>query len=241
MTPQHRPTLAPHPARRIAATIVLGAPAAVAIWGSATALTAIAAEDRVTSPWTLPFCLDVLALGMVVVALLVPGRSFLRRATPWACYGFSAGLQVWEAWELSYRAWGTHAAGLVAAAIGSHVILDLWAPEAGESMATPQADVVPGPEPAPPHLEQPVALATVTPAVRRPAAPRRATPVKQATVDPELVERLRRAIPAHAPLAGVPLADVTQVQALAALQATPEGGAHKTKVGAALAYLKEHS
>jgi hypothetical protein len=227
-----------HP-RKVAATLVLGAPAAAAIWGSATALTAIAAEDRVTSPWTLPFCLDVLALGMVVVALLVPGRSFIRRATPWACYGFSAALQVHDAWDQGYRAWGTHAAGLIAAAVGSHVILDLWAPEPVTPVAHLEVDVEP--VVATPEVElaplEPVALATFSPAARRPAKPTRKTTVKASPdPDPDVVERVSKALAEM----GVTAPETNRDAVLAHMRESGPAP-HASKVGAALRHLKEQS
>lgn len=175
------PPRPPGRANRIAATLILGTPAGAAIWGSATALTAIAREDQVAAPWTLPFCLDVLALGMVVVAVLVPGRGFLRRATPWACYLFSAALQVWEAWDLGPRAWGTHAAALVAAAIGSHVILDLWAAPAEPAPTPAPAPVVEEPGPSKPARPK-------APVAKRPAPAKKATaPARSAkTTDEDL-------------------------------------------------------
>lgn len=242
VTPQHRPlTAVPSLTRLIAASVILGAPSAGAIWGSATGLEAIAREDHVASPWTLPFCLDVLALGVVIVAMLFPtvaGR-LTWKAAPIACYAASLALQVADAWYLGPRAWGTHALGLVAAAAGSHFILNLWETRA-HAPATPQPEVDAEPEPATPavpELEQAeptVALASVT-AVRRPVT-RRPASAKKATAagepDPDVVAKVRTALDEM----GVPAADATRDQILEHLR---PGAPHATKVGAALRHLKE--
>jgi hypothetical protein len=242
VTPQHRPlTAVPSLTRLIAASVILGAPSAGAIWGSAAGLVAIGVEDKVAAPGTLPFCLDVLALGVVVVAMLFPAVAgrWSWKATPWLCYLFSGVLQVWEAWDLGPRAWGTHAAGLVAAAVGSHFILNLWETRAHAPVAAPQVEATAEPDDATPEIdrrEPAVALASVTPAVRRPAARKPTRPAKKSAAvepDPEVLAKVDAALvklelTAH---------EATRDQILEHLR---PGAPHATKVGAALSYRRDN-
>src|SRR5690606_35578422 len=134
-------------------------PSGVAIFGSAAGLTAIAAEDGAAAPAALPVRLDVLALTVVVVAIMfpdVPGRGTWQ-LTPWVCCPGAAMLQVSEAWDGGPRAWGTHAAGLAAAAVGSHFILNLWERRAHAAAETAPAEI----EPKPAAPVKPQATATV--------------------------------------------------------------------------------
>jgi hypothetical protein len=223
---------------RIAASLILALPALAAIYGSATSLTAIATEDRVTSPWTLPFCLDVLALGVVVTSIMIPSSHWLRRVTPWLCYAGSAALQVSGAWLLGPRAWGTHAAGLAAAAIGSHLILDLWRPvevpdapkevpvhgHFPEPATVPNGTVDPPPEPtvagatvpAPPPETTPVPPAPV----EVPPTPLRRPPVRKQPVRPAAtsLERLVAKAEKVAEKRGVPAVELSQRQIMGELK-----------------------
>jgi hypothetical protein len=240
VTPSHRPTPPPTLTRLVAASLILGLPMIGAIWGSAAGLVAIAAEDNVAAPLTLPFCLDVLALGVVAVAMMFPAVAgrWTWKLTPWLCYLFSGWLQVAEAWDLGPRAWGTHAAGLVAAAVGSHFILNLWETRAHAPLEQPRDDIDDRAEDATPLEHEPsVALATVTP-VRRSSpkskAPTRRSSTSKVDVDPDVLARVEKALAEM----GVAATEATRDQILEHLR---PGAPHATKVGAALRHLKEQS
>lgn len=226
--------------RLVAASIVLGLPSGAAIWGSATGLEAIAAEDLVASPWTLPFCLDVLALGVVIVAMMFPTHAgrLSWKATPWLCYLGSGVLQVAEAWDKGVRAWGTHAAGLVAAAVGSHFILDLWVTRATAApQLTPVEDLPPA-TPVEPASDpgNVVALAAPTPSVARPRRQPRGAKRKHVAAtelpDPDVVAKVEKALDEM----GLTPADATRDGLLEHMR---PGAPHARKVGAALRHLKE--
>jgi hypothetical protein len=66
---------------RIIASLILGAPSLAAIYGSAASLIEIAAEERLSNPRVLPFCLDILAVGIVVSAVFCGHDDRLSRIT----------------------------------------------------------------------------------------------------------------------------------------------------------------
>jgi hypothetical protein len=232
VTPHHRPIPLPSLPRLITASVILGLPSAVAIWGSAAGLTAIATDDNVAAPWTLPFCLDVLALGVVIVAMLFPhvAHRVTWKATPWLCYFGSGILQVSAAFPLGPRAWATHAAALVAAAVGSHFILHLWAGRAALPLAVPEpVEVADHERPTVVALAKPVR--TTRPAPARPAKPDAPEP------DPEVVAKVAKALAEM----GVDAHETTRDPVLAHLREKDGSAPHATKVGAALRHLKEQS
>lgn len=200
VTPHHRPTT-PNLTARIVASVVLGLPSLAAIYGSAASLIHIASDERLSDPRVLPFCLDILAIGIVVSAVFCGHDDRLSRWTPWLAYGASAALQVADVWADGPRAWAVHALPLAAAILGTEKILRLWRPAVAAHL---EVDAEPGdatpvgegePEPA-----RPAALAAVPAPVRRPAPARRpakkGTPLK-ATDDylAELAVKLERANP----------------------------------------------
>jgi hypothetical protein len=163
---------------RIIASLILGAPSLAAIYGSAASLVEIAAEERLSDPRVLPFCLDILAVSIVVSAVFCGHDDRLSRLTPWAAYGASATLQVAEAWHQGPRGWAVHALPLAAGILGTEMILRLWRPAANLAgvtgavpdevrsahlVGTPGATVEPG-RPAPPP--EPAAIAEVARPVR---------------------------------------------------------------------------
>jgi hypothetical protein len=132
---------------RIVASLILGAPSLAAIYGSAASLIEIAAEERLSDPRVLPFCLDILAVGIVVSAVFCGHDDRLTRVTPWAAYGASATLQVAEAWHQGPRGWAVHALPLAAGILGTEMILRLWRPEA--NLVGAPGDTVDADQPAP--------------------------------------------------------------------------------------------
>jgi len=191
---------------RIVASIILGAPSLAAIYGSAASLIAIAAEERLSDPRVLPFCLDILAIGIVISAVFCGHDDVLSRATPWLAYGASAALQVGDVWADGPRAWAVHALPLAAAILGTEKIVRLWRPEAeAEHRLSADNAPDPGPErkpsfasdgfpepPPPPDVPAPPAPAEVPPTpLRKP--PARKTPIRPAASSVEkLVGRAER-------------------------------------------------
>lgn len=236
VTPSHRPSTPQLPAK-IVASIVLGLPSLAAIYGSAAALIHIAADERLSDPRVLPFCLDLLAIGIVVSAVFCGHDDRLSRWTPWLAYGASAALQVADVWTDGPRAWAVHALPLAAAILGTEKILRLWRPTVAASRpevdaeaagATPLVDEG-GPEPA-----RPAALATVTP-VRRPTPkPTRKATATAAAPDQDVLTKVRKALADM----GVTANDVNRDQVLEHLR---PGAPHATKVGAALRHLRGES
>jgi hypothetical protein len=108
----------------LAAVIVGG----IAMYGSAAALYEIGIEDQLAAPWTLPFCLDALALVCTSAGVFAGQRNFWVRWGPRLGYAASAALQVTSAYSIGQRAPATHIAALAAACILSEVVLSMWAP-----------------------------------------------------------------------------------------------------------------
>jgi hypothetical protein len=224
-------------AARIVASLVLGLPSAAAIYGSAASLMHIAGEEALTVAWVLPFCLDLLAIGVVVSAVFCGHDDRLSRFTPVAAYAGSAALQVADVWDMGPRAWAVHALPLAAAILGTEKILRLWRPaSAGASVEVASSG----------HrvaVEQPelatTALAPVTlerPARKRAPRPTQRRSARQVEADPDVVVKVRAAV---AEL-DEPLEQVTRDRILKHLRR--HGPApHATKVGAALKLLKEQS
>lgn len=225
-------------APRIVATIVLGLPSAAAIYGSAANLVVIAGEQHLSDPRVLPFCLDILAIGIVVTTVFCGHDDRLSRITPWLAYGSSAVLQVTEVWPAGPRAWAVHALPLAAAILGTETILRLWRPE-------------PAPD-APPVAAQNLAAATLAP-VEAPAtpaltpAPRRTSPARRprtrhprpstrpADVDLELVAAVR----AVAADLGITPAELSRDRFLE-VHRSSGGTASAPRAGAALNYAREN-
>jgi hypothetical protein len=232
---------------RIIASVVLGLPSLAAIYGSAASLVHIADVEHLSDPRVLPFCLDLLAIGIVVSAVFCGHDDRLSRLTPWAAYGCSAALQVADVWtdpagNLQPRAWAVHALPLAAAILGTEKILRLWRPEpavkpqtgldaevAATALESGQSTAA-ATTPAPATARQHGAAHTTT-------ARRRARQVtKAADVDPTVVANLRSVI---AEL-GVTPADRSQQGWLDELRAR-DLGAHKSKVGAALRHITDEA
>ncbi len=231
VSPHHRPSAPPMPAR-IAASIILGLPSLAAIYGSAAALIHIASDESLSDPRVLPFCLDILAIGIVVSAVFCGHDDRLSRWTPWLAYGASAALQVADVWAAGPRAWAVHALPLAAAILGTEKILRLWRPAPADDLEVDAAPVDATPEAAP-ERPAPAALAAVPAPVRRPA-PARAPAKPASDVDPAVLAKVRTALEEM----DVPAADATRDAVLKHLR---PGAPHATKVGAALRHLKEQS
>lgn len=210
---------------RIVASVVLGLPSAAAIYGSAANLITIAGEQHLTDPRVLPFCLDLLAIGIVVSAVFCGHDDHLSRVTPWLAYGSSAALQVTEVWSAGPRAWAVHALPLAAAILGTETILRLWRPAPPTLPPAPTPDVVAEPAAATPT---PVSSAQRRAPVRK-ARPRHHKPARTADVDPELVAA------AHRIAADLNVAPT----ALTVARLATEARVHKTRAGAALRHLRE--
>lgn len=208
----------------------------------------------------LPFCLDLLAIGIVVSAVFCGHDDWLSRVTPWVAYGCSAGLQVADVWAAGPRGWAVHALPLAAAILGTEKILRLWRPSPvvplvgasnpGESRATLEQPVDVGlteSTPGQPERKEEVDVAPANtgplPAPAPVDAPRRAGKRaarpsvrrggRQIEADPDVVTKVRAAV---AELA-VPLNQVTRDQILKHLRT--HGPAPSTaKVGAALKHLR---
>jgi hypothetical protein len=224
---------------RIVASLILGLPSAAAIYGSAAALVKIAGDRHLSDPRVLPFCLDVLAIGIVVSAVFCGHDDRLSRWTPWLAYGASAGLQVADVWTDGPTAWAVHALPLAAAILGTEKILRLWRPVA------PVATVLEVDEPAEAATPEPaaevVALASV-PKVSRPVparkAPARQTkPAPVVEVDPDVLERVRKALAEM----GVDASETSRDAVLAHIRETDGKAPHVSKVGPAFRQLKEES
>jgi hypothetical protein len=233
VTPHHRPS-PPNLTARIVASLVLGLPSLAAIYGSAAALIHIAGEERLSDPRVLPFCLDILAIGIVVSAVFCGHDDHLSRWTPWLAYGASAALQVADVWADGPRAWAVHALPLAAAILGTEKILRLWRPAAVAPPAEVDAEPIeatPEPEPAP---AKPAALVSVAPVVRPAPAPTVAKVNGSGDLDPVVLAKVRTALDEM----NVTAADATRDAVLKHLR---PGAPHATKVGAALNHLREQS
>lgn len=223
-------------APRIVATVVLGLPSAAAIYGSAANLVVIAAEQHLSDPRVLPFCLDILAIGIVVTTVFCGHDDRLSRITPWLAYGSSAVLQITEVWPAGPRAWAVHALPLAAAILGTETILRLWRP-APAHVVTPApalaaaAPVDPGPELAAPARTTTPRRAAPSPGARR----HRRQPARTAEVDLELVDAVRTVA---TELRTTP-ADLTRDRFLEAYRASG-GSASAPRAGAALTYAREN-
>lgn len=227
-------------APRIVATVVLGLPSAAAIYGSAANLVVIAAEQRLSDPRVLPFCLDILAIGIVVTTVFCGHDDRLSRVTPWLAYGSSAVLQVTEVWPAGPRAWAVHALPLAAAILGTETILRLWRPQVAPLEPAPPAPAV--------HVEQAPAPSepVAEPAPVRAPAPRRAAPApgarrhrrqpaRAAEVDLELVDAIRSV----ADGLGVTVHELTRDRFLAEHRERG-GSASATRASDALKYAREN-
>jgi hypothetical protein len=221
---------------RIVASVVLGLPSLAAIYGSAAALIHIASDERLSDPRVLPFCLDILAIGIVVSAVFCGHDDRLSRWTPWLAYGASAALQVADVWADGPRAWAVHALPLAAAILGTEKILRLWRPAPGAPVEV-DAEPAPATPELEPVLERPAAppaafTAAPTP-IRRPA-PARPAAKPADDVDPIVLAKVRTALDEM----DVAAADTTRDAVLKHLR---PGAPHATKVGAALNHLREQS
>jgi hypothetical protein len=192
---------------RIVATLVLGLPSLAAIYGSAASLIDIAGEERLSDPRVLPFCLDILAIGIVVSAMFCKQDDRLTRATPWLAYGASAALQVGDVWADGPRAWAVHALPLAAAILGTEKIMRLWrpvaeaehrlpvdnAPEPGPEASghLPQS-AEPGPPPPPEDVPATPAPAEVPPTPLRKPPARKAPARPAATSVEKLIDKAER-------------------------------------------------
>ncbi len=233
---------------RLFATVVLGAPSVAAIYGSAASLIQIAGEEALEAAWVLPFCLDLLAIGVVIAGVLYGHDDRLSRFIPVGAYASSAALQVADVWADGPRAWAVHALPLAAAILGTEKILRMWRPapvvapplvgasDPGKSRVSEEIVAAVGSA----SSERPIHVELPRPEVRpgrkrepRPATRRRPA-ARPAEADPAVVEKVRAAV---ADL-GVPLDQVTRDQILKHLR---PGAPHATKVGAALKSLKEQS
>jgi hypothetical protein len=230
---------------RIIASVVLGLPSLAAIYGSAASLVHIADVEHLSDPRVLPFCLDLLAIGIVVSAVFCGHDDRLSRLTPWAAYGCSAALQVADVWtdvagNLQPRAWAVHALPLAAAILGTEKILRLWRPEPVIAPEQAPAGVTPD-DPVTRLENEGVEQQTRRPArpspARRPRSRHPRTSTRPAAVDLELVERLRRTAAEREIAPG----DLSQRGWLDVLKAQPAGGVHISKVAAALRHIEETS
>lgn len=229
---------------RIIASVVLGLPSLAAIYGSAASLVHIADVEHLSDPRVLPFCLDLLAIGIVVSAVFCGHDDRLSRLTPWAAYGCSAALQVADVWtdtagNLQPRAWAVHALPLAAAILGTEKILRLWRPEPAAKPApqpegaAPATPATPAPETAPVAAAAPRSHREPTTTTRRRA---RHSTARTGEVDMDLVKRLRTtsAERGHAP------GELSQRSWLGVLRDQEAGGVHNQKLSAALSYIEAH-
>jgi hypothetical protein len=223
---------------RILASLVLGLPSAAAIYGSAASLMHIAGEEALTAAWVLPFCLDLLAIGVVVSAVFCGHDDRLSRFTPVAAYAGSAALQVADVWDMGPRAWAVHALPLAAAILGTEKILRLWRPSAvgasvevgssGHRVAVEHPDLATTIL-APVTLERPARKRAPRPTHRRSA--------RRPEADPDAVKKVERAVAGI----GRPLAEIDRDDVMEWMRANEIPGRHVSKVGPALRHLKEQS
>jgi hypothetical protein len=113
---------------RFLVTAMAAAVAGVAMYGSAASLHEIAVDEHLAAAWTMPFCLDLLAITTTMAAVLASQRGALVHIGPPIAYLTSLGLQVSAAWAYGPRAWAVHAIPLVAAAYLSEILIRIWAP-----------------------------------------------------------------------------------------------------------------
>jgi hypothetical protein len=118
----------------------------VAMHGSAASLHEIAVEDHLAAAWTMPFCLDLLAITTTMAAVLTGQRGILVRVGPPVAYAVSLALQVSAAWSYGPRAWAVHAIPLAAAGYLSEVLLRIWAPVVHEATHTTEDKPATGPD-----------------------------------------------------------------------------------------------
>jgi hypothetical protein len=166
---------------RYLVTAMAAAVAGVAMFGSAASLHEIAVADHLAAAWTMPFCLDLLAITTTTAAVLAGQRGVLVHIGPPIAYLTSLGLQVSAAWAYGPRAWAVHTIPLVAAAYLSEVLLRMWAPaEPTTNPAMRPTDLTDEPTPAtqtavfPPAAERPLASDPALGPSVSPAAPPRA-------------------------------------------------------------------
>jgi hypothetical protein len=236
--PLARPTSNPSKAMNARRIVTVGALSAsvavfvVAMLTSAASLYEIAVAEHLAAPWGLPVVLDLLATASAAVAWVT--RSWGARLAAAGAFATSLGLQVSHVYAQGPTAWITHSAAPVSAVLMFEVALIL---AAGHSDAARlEVDVEPESAPAvPAEPERTVALATVAPAVRRPAAP---TPSKRTTADPDpdVVAKVRTALAEM----GVAATDAKRDDVLAHLRRAGPAP-HVSKVGPALRHLKEQS
>lgn len=119
-----RNTQAPKAFVTVAALGVAG----VGMYGSGATLYRIGTEDQVAAPWTLPFCLDALAIICTAAAVFAAQNNLWVRWGSRLGYLASAILQGHHAWQYGPRAVFTHTAALGAALLLSEVVFKMWAP-----------------------------------------------------------------------------------------------------------------
>lgn len=113
--------------KALVTTAALGV-AGVAMYGSAAALYKIALADDIAAPWTLPFCLDALAIVCTAAGVFAGQTNQWVRWGPRLGYGASAAFQLTDALTLGQRAPFSHMAALGAALLLSEVVFKMWAP-----------------------------------------------------------------------------------------------------------------
>jgi hypothetical protein len=238
--PLTRPTPTPSKAMNARRIVTIGALSAsvavfvVAMLTSAASLYEIAVAEHLAAPWGLPVVLDLLATASAAVAWVT--RSWGARLAAAGAFATSLGLQVSHVYAQGPTAWITHSAAPVSAVLMFEVALIL---AAGHSDAA-RLEVDAEPESAPPVPAEPersVALATVTPAVRRPATP---TPSTTTDLDPAVLVKVRTALDEM----NVTAADAKRDGdggVLVYLRQRDGKAPHAKKVGAALRHLKEQS
>jgi hypothetical protein len=228
-------------ARRIVTIGALSASVAVfvvAMLTSAASLYEIAVAEHLAAPWGLPVVLDLLATASAAVAWVT--RSWGARLAAAGAFATSLGLQVSHVYAQGPTAWITHSAAPVSAVLMFEVALILAARHSDTGHLEVDVEL----EVAPLGADEPVvALATVTPAVRRPAAPK-PNPSKPVAgplePDPEVVVKVAKALAEM----GV---DATEAKrdgddgVLAYMRKRNGSAPHAKKVGAALRHLKEQS
>jgi hypothetical protein len=223
-------------ARRIVTIGALSASVAVfvvAMLTSAASLYEIAVAERLAAPWGLPVVLDLLATASAAVAWVT--RSWGARLAAAGAFATSLGLQVSHVYAQGPTAWITHSAAPVSAVLMFEVALILAARHSDTGHLEVEVEL------APLGADEPVvALATVTPAVRRPAAPKpnppRPAKPDAPEPDPEVVAKVAKALAEM----GVDATETNREDVLAHLR--QQGPApHAKKVGPALRHLKEQS
>jgi hypothetical protein len=235
--PLTRPTPTPSKAMNARRIVTVGALSAsvavfvVAMLTSAASLYEIAVAEHLAAPWGLPVVLDLLATASAAVAWVT--RSWGARLAAAGAFATSLGLQVSHVYAQGPTAWITHSAAPVSAVLMFEVALILAAGHSDPGRL--EVDVEPETATSVVEPERSVALATVTPAVRRPATP---TPSKRTTADPDpdVVAKVRTALAEM----GVAATDAKRDDVLAHLRQSGPAP-HVSKVGPALRHLKEQS